>query len=266
MRISKPILSVTVAAATLFGIGAASAADLPARMYTKAPAVVAAPIYDWSGFYIGVDGGGGWARKCWDATSIGGGGIVTVISPALHEGCSTASGGMVGAQAGYRWQRSAWVFGLEAKGDWANYRGSNPSLFLGPAVTDQSKVNAIGLFTGQIGYAINNVLIYGKGGAAVAADKYYGIFTVPGTAFDTASETRVGGYAGVGVEFGITPNVSVAGEYGHAFMGSNSVNFTATGLTAPVGTFSRSDRIQQDMDIFTVRVNYRFGGPVVARY
>ena len=116
------------------------------------------------------------------------------------------------------------------------------------------------------GYAINNVLIYGKGGAAVAADKYYGIFTVPGTAFDTASETRVGGYAGVGVEFGIIPNLSVAGEYGHAFMGSNTVNFTATGLTAPVGTFSRSDRIQQDMDIFTVRVNYRFGGPVVARY
>ena len=64
-------------------------------MYTKAPAVVAAPIYDWSGFYIGVDGGGGWARKCWDATSIGGGGIVTVITPAVHEGCSTASGGMV---------------------------------------------------------------------------------------------------------------------------------------------------------------------------
>ena len=42
-----------------------SAADLAARPYTKAPAMIAA-VYDWSGFYIGANGGGGWSHKCWD--------------------------------------------------------------------------------------------------------------------------------------------------------------------------------------------------------
>jgi outer membrane immunogenic protein len=243
------------------GVGPALAADLPAKVNTKAP--VAAPIYDWSGFYIGLDGGGGWARKCWDLTNNGGAALTT----SFREGCGNASGGMFGAQVGYRWQTAAWVFGLEAKGDWANYRGSNVSLFY-PAgsVTDQSKVNAMGLFTGQVGYAINNILLYGTGGAAVAADKYYGMGTASGIAFDTASETRVGGYAGFGIEVGVTPNFTVGAQYGHAFMGSNTLNFTSTGVRIPAGVFSRTDSIKQDMDIFTVRVNYKFGGPVIAKY
>jgi outer membrane immunogenic protein len=252
-------LSVSILVASVVG---ASAADLAPRPYTKAPPPIVAPIYDWSGFYIGLDGGGGWARKCWDISQNG----AALIVPAFREGCSSASGGMAGAQAGYRWQSAAWVFGVEAKGDWANLRGSNTSLFYGPVVTNQSRVNGIGIFTGEVGYAVNNVLFYGKGGAAVAADKYYGMFTASGTAFDTASETRVGGYVGVGVEFGITPNVSIAGEYGHAFMGSRTLNFTSTGAFIPAGAFSRTDSVTQDMDLFTVRVNYRFGGPVVARY
>src|SRR3979409_869079 len=44
----------------------ASAADLAARPYTKAPPPVVAPIYDWSGFYIGANGGGGEHRQSWD--------------------------------------------------------------------------------------------------------------------------------------------------------------------------------------------------------
>jgi outer membrane immunogenic protein len=134
-------------------------------------------------------------------------------------------------------------------------------------VINQSKVDAIGIFTGQVGYAMNNVLLYAKGGAAVAGDKYNGVITTTGVTFDAASETRVGGYLGIGIEVGITPNVSIAGEYGHAFMGSKSVDFTATGATTvPAGTFSRTDTIHQDIDIFTVRLNYRFGGPIVAKY
>jgi outer membrane immunogenic protein len=241
------------------GAGPALAADLPARVYTKAPQMVAA--YDWSGFYIGLDGGGGWGRKCWDISNDS----RRVVSPSFREGCHDTNGGMAGAQVGYRWQSAMWVFGLEAKGDWAGYRGSSASQFFGNA-TNQSRVDSIGIFTGQVGYAMNNVLLYAKGGAAVAGDKYNGILTNSGLTFDTASETRVGGYLGIGIEVGVTPNVSIAGEYGHAFMGSKSVDFTATGLTTTAGTFSRTDTIHQDIDIFTVRVNYRFGGPVVAKY
>src|SRR3954469_23559353 len=85
---------------------AASAADLAARPYTKAPAPVMAAINDWSGFYVGLNGGGGWSHKCWDHNNAAG----VFVAPA---GCHDATGGMVGGQVGYRWQASSWVFGLE---------------------------------------------------------------------------------------------------------------------------------------------------------
>ena len=66
---------------------------------------------------------------------------------------------------------------------------------------------------------------------------------------------------GVGFEYGITPNWSVGFEYDHMFMGSRDVSFTAFD-----GTFSGTDHIGQNVDLFTARLNYKFGGPVVARY
>jgi len=241
------------------GIAApASAADLAARPYTKAPPPMMAAIYDWSGFYIGLNGGGGWSRKCWDVSNI----LGVAVIPNLREGCHDASGGMVGGQIGYRWQSGAWVFGLEAQGDWANLRGSNASLLANGLVTNRSKIDGLGLFTGQVGYAWSNVLWYLKGGAAVASDKYEGLFTATGIVFDRVSETRWGGVIGTGIEVGFAPNWSVGFEYDHAFMGTHDVNFTAI----PVAIFSRTERVHQDIDMATVRINYRWGGPVVAKY
>jgi hypothetical protein len=107
------------------------------------------------------------------------------------EGCHDATGGIVGGQVGYRWQSSAWVFGIEGQGDWADLRGSNTSVFFGPPTTNRSTIDALGLFTGQVGYAWNNVLWYVKGGAAVTNDKYEGL-TVGSTVFDRTSETASG--------------------------------------------------------------------------
>src|SRR5579883_211172 len=155
----------TIVAALAFGTAApALAADLPARTYTKAPAMIPSPIYDWSGFYIGINGGGGFSHKCWDITVNPGG-------PVGPEGCHDASGGTLGGQIGYRWQMTNWVFGLEAQGNWADLRGDNVSQLV-PAFRNQSRVDAFGLFTGQIGYAWNNALAYVKGGAAVTDDRY----------------------------------------------------------------------------------------------
>jgi outer membrane immunogenic protein len=234
----------------------ASAADLPARPYTKAPAMVAA-IYDWSGFYIGVNGGGGSARKCWDINN----NLGAVVAPAFREGCHDATGGMAGGQIGYRWQSAAWVFGIEAQGDWADFKGSNTSLFFGPAVTNQTKIDALGLFTGQVGYAWNNVLWYVKGGAAVTDDKYKGL-TAAGIVFDQANDTRWGGTVGTGIEISFAPSWSVAFEYDHLFMGNHSVNLT----NVNGGGLSRTENIKQDVDIGSVRVNYRWGGPIIAKY
>src|ERR1700749_3850255 len=106
----------------------ANAADLAARPYTKAPPMIAA-VYDWSGFYIGINGGGGSSHNCWDLNNDGitGAGLISV-----SEGCHNSTGGLVGGQLGYRWQSASWVFGVEAQGDWADLSASNTSLFYGP--------------------------------------------------------------------------------------------------------------------------------------
>ncbi|MGE0287132.1 MAG: outer membrane protein [Bradyrhizobium sp.] len=251
----KKIALATVAISALL-TGAASAADLAARPYTKAP-IMAASMYNWAGFYIGLNGGGGWADKCWDNYNVGG-----VASVPAAEGCHTATGGTVGGQVGYRWQASNWVFGLEAQGNWADFSGSNASVLFAN-VTNRTRVDAFGLFTGQVGYAWNNVLWYVKGGAAVTSDKYEGLATNTGIVFDRADETRWGASVGTGVEFGFTPNWSLALEYNHLFMGKRDI--TLTSVAAP-GVISRGDTIRQDVDVVTARINYRFGGPVVAKY
>src|SRR5205807_9242148 len=103
----KKLLLVTASLVALGAAAPAVAADLAARPYTKAPPMVQA-AYDWSGFYIGLNGGGGTSHNCWDL--VGG----------LAEGCHDATGGTVGGQVGYRWQTGPIVFGVEAQGNWAD--------------------------------------------------------------------------------------------------------------------------------------------------
>jgi outer membrane immunogenic protein len=254
-------IALATTALFMLSAGAASAADLAARPYTKAPVPVAA-VYNWTGFYVGANAGGAWSDKCWDIFEDFGF-VPPAVTPAVREGCHTASGATVGGQIGYRWQATNWVFGLEAQGNWADLSGSNATLY-GPLAgsINRSRVDALGLFTGQIGYAWNNVLWYVKGGAAVTRDKYEGVDAF-GFVFDRADETRWGGVVGTGLEFGFAPNWSLAIEYDHLFMGDRDVSLTFT--TPPFG-IARRDTIRQDVDMVTARINYRFGGPVVARY
>jgi outer membrane immunogenic protein len=249
----------------------ASAADLAARPYVKTPAVVVA-AYDWSGFYVGANGGGAWSRKCWDVVPFT---IDLFFIPpfaiAGSEGCHNASGATAGGQIGYRWQGAAFVFGLEAQGNWADLKGSNASqlaVFAGTA--NRSRIDAIGLFTGQVGYSWNAFLLCVKGGAAVTRDKYDSYLTAPlgplptGFVSNRGSETRWGGVAGVGGEYSFARNWSFALEYDHLFMGSRDVAMTYD--PAFIAALNHNERIRQDVDMVTVRINYRFGGPVVARY
>jgi len=247
----KKFLLGAVGFVALVSAAPASAADLAARPYTKAPPMIAA-IYDWSGFYIGANGGWGSSRNCWDFLPVAGG-----VTP---EGCHDATGGVAGGQVGYRWQSGGWVFGLEAQGDWADLRGSNTSQAF-PGFINRSKIDAFGLFTGQIGYAWNNALLYVKGGAAVTDSRYdiRNAVTNVVTA-TTGDQTRWGGTIGAGVEYGFAPNWSAGVEYDHIFSQDKTVTFTAPG-----GVFA-TDRIRQDVDLVTARVNYRWGGPVVPKY
>ena len=248
----KKILLGTVALAAL-GMAAApaSAADMAARPYTKAPAPMIAAIYDWSGFYIGINGGGGSSHKCWSLIT------GTVATP---EGCHDATGGTVGGQIGYRWQSSSWVFGIEGQGNWADFKGSNTNL-TNTLLRDTSKIDAFGLLTGQVGYAWNNALFYVKGGGAVVGDKYSTNVIATGGLNDSARETRWGGTIGAGLEYGFAPNWSLGVEYDHMFLGNRNVT-----ATTPAGVFNATDRIGQDVDLGTVRLNYRWGGPMISRF
>ena len=240
--------------------GPASAADLAARpVYTKAPPMMQA-VYDWSGFYIGINGGGGTSHNCWDLVTPPG------VLGVIPEGCHDSTGGTVGGQVGYRWQTGPIVFGVEAQGNWADFTGDNVSNVTGNR--NRIKIDAFGLFTGQVGYSWNNLLWYVKGGAAVADDKYRGTVTTTGARFDSASETRWGGVIGTGLEYGFAPNWSVALEYDHLFMGRRDITAISDGVLAgiPAGNVFRTDSIRQDIDMVTARTNYRFGGPVIAKY
>ncbi|HET9584146.1 MAG TPA: outer membrane beta-barrel protein [Bradyrhizobium sp.] len=247
----KKVLFVT---ASLIALGAAApavAADLAARPYTKAPAMIAA-VYDWSGFYIGANGGWGQSRNSWDFLP----GVLT-----FGEGSHDASGGTVGGQVGYRWQAGTWVFGVEAQGNWADFKGSNISLF-DATVRNESRIDAFGLFTGQVGYAANNVLFYVKGGAAVTSNDYRRFFAATNTLFASSNDdTRWGGTVGVGLEYGFAPNWSFGVEYNHLFMQDRTLAFTTPG-----GLFFGNVRVDQDVDLVTARLNYKFGGPIIAKY
>jgi outer membrane immunogenic protein len=112
-----------------------------------------------------------------------------------------------------------------------------------------------------LGVAINNVLIYGKGGAAVTADRYAAFATAGGALLGSVSQSRWGGTAGIGIEYGFTPNWTAAFEYDRLFMGGR--NFS---LLGPAGILFTNERITRDVDVLTVRVNYKFGGPIIAQF
>lgn len=237
----------------------AAAADLAARPYAKAAPIAIPMMYDWSGFYIGANGGYGWSRQCVDITA------VNAVAFGFAEGCKDSGGGIVGGQVGYRWQSGPMVFGLEAQGDWANLRNERVSLFT-PANTWKSNINGLGLFTGQVGYAWNNTLLYVKGGAAVANQRFDIFNTATGIGTQQSERTRWGGVIGVGLEYGFTPNWTAGIEYDYLFRTSGG-NTYVTPTLAPITSIAANTRT--DVSMITGRISYKFGGygaPVAARY
>ena len=250
----KKFLLAAVGSA-LLGMGVpASAADMAVKAAPPPPVI---PIYNWSGFYIGANGGWGQSHNCWD--------FVFLAGPVFSDGCRDRSGGVLGGQVGYRWQSNQFVFGLEAQGDWADLSNTRVSL-LDPTLSTRVKTDGIGLFTGQLGWAWNAALLYVKGGAAVTSNRLDILDTLTGIGLVSASATRWGGTLGVGFEYGFTPNWSFGAEYNHLWMGTSNNSFT---VVDPRLVGILNNRITQDVDMFTLRVNYRFGGyatPVTARY
>jgi outer membrane immunogenic protein len=204
----------------------ANAADLPRQMVTKAPAYIA-PYYNWTGFYLGINGGGGWGGSSWDST-----------------GNIDLSGGMIGGTVGYNWQFGTWVLGLEGDIDWASIKGTTnvPGCFAGGCTTENTW---LGTARGRVGYAFDRFMPYITGGAA------FGGVDANHAGFTGQSSTQVGWVAGVGLEFAVVNNVTAKVEYLHYDLGS----FTC-GLNCGNGLVN--DTVSFNADVIRGGVNLRF--------
>jgi outer membrane immunogenic protein len=195
-------------AALLSLMTAASAADLAARPYTKAPPL--SPAYNWSGFYIGVMGGGAWD--------------------------SDNSGGFGGGTIGYNWQApgSQFVFGIEVDAAGASIKDSQTAVFGVAAITAEDKMDALGSVTGRVGVAVDAALFYAKGGYAWANNKLS--VTAPGV---TASDSHIhSGYTiGGGLEYMFAPNWSAKAEYMFVHLDSQTYNLGGLAFDSGTGEF-----------------------------
>jgi outer membrane immunogenic protein len=201
--------------AVALGLGfaqAASAADMPARMPAKAAPMVVAP-YNWTGLYIGVNGGGAWDHVNWD--------FPTFATSAPHDG----SGGFAGGQIGYNWQMNTWVFGVELDGDWASIKGSVACP--NPVFTCGHEVQGLATLRGRIGTTMIDprLLAYFTGGGAWGHVRYDEFVTATGLSpvgQPHASADQYGWTVGGGLEYAFLPRWSAKAEYLYYDLGSHT--------------------------------------------
>ena len=202
----KRVFAVFAAIAAWGLVNSASAADMP----TKAPMAPLPFAYNWTGFYVGINGGGGWGRS------------TQTDAAGVTSGSYNQSGGLVGGTVGYNWQMTNWVLGLEADWDWANIDGStNPVVCAAPGCfTD---LRSIGTVRPRLGYAWDRWLLYVTGGLAWGDIKAGQDSCTPSTL--CGSNTELGWTIGAGIEAFLIPKWTVKLEYLYADLG-NHVYYT----------------------------------------
>ncbi|MEZ5787201.1 MAG: outer membrane beta-barrel protein [Xanthobacteraceae bacterium] len=256
----KKILLATVAAIGF--AGTASAADLAVR-----PAPVYAPVFNWSGCYIGGYVGGAWTAENAKVYDVNGYNLFPADYWSYDNDSSFIGGGTVGCN----WQPvgSPFVFGIEGEVGYVNLEGTGYDPFAGvaPANTIYSTTKIgdwYGMITGRLGYAWDRVLVYVKGGAAFLTvdTAVYDPGFIAAAGSEDVSTWTVGG----GLEYAFDWNWSLKAEY--MFIGLDNYNACGFGVGGfGAGTYCWNHDIE---GIHTAKIglNYRFGGgaPLVARY
>jgi outer membrane immunogenic protein len=204
--------------------GWAQAADLPPapQSYYKAP--VFAPPYSWTGFYVGVNGGGGLGRSNWDSA-----------------GGFNVSGGVVGGTVGYNYEYSHVVIGAEGDIDWSGIKGSTTTLGCPTGCTTAN--SWLSTVRGRAGYAFDRFLPYVTGGAAFGNVSA----TAPGLAGN--STTNLGWTVGAGLEFAIAGNWTAKAEYLYVNLGRFNCS-----LSCGAGI----DNVSFNANLVRAGINYRF--------
>jgi outer membrane immunogenic protein len=228
----------SAALAALFAFGSAHAADLPARTAApvyKAPAMVQS-VYNWTGFYIGINGGGAFGKTNGD------------ILPTFFGGNHNISGGLVGGTVGFNYQVTNLVFGVEADWDWADINGSQSFTRGGVPLTESFKLEDLGTARGRVGYAWDSALLYATGGFAWTSRA---TDSCPACALTSDSHSLDGWTAGGGLEYGFTPNLSAKIEYLYAHLQPTNF-FTNQGCTVNCG-------LGANVNVVRAGLNWRFG-------
>jgi outer membrane immunogenic protein len=269
----KRMLIGIAAAASLLSTGA-FAADLAARPYSKAPVYVE-PVYNWTGFYIGGNVGYSWGRSRDTATLTNGAGTVLFTDTLSHNMDGVVGGG----QAGYNWQTSNWLWGLETDFQGSGQRGDHvficpagictPGLAApGPAVPValSQKLEWFGTFRGRVGVAVvPTVVLYATGGLAYGDVKTSA--TVAGLGTTSSDNVRVGWTVGGGVEAALGNSAWTAKlEYLYMDIGRSAGTFATTTGALGGGTLVATYNSRVTDNIVRAGLNYRFGGPVIAKY
>jgi outer membrane immunogenic protein len=257
----------------------AIAADVEPPYLPKAPPVPV--LYNWTGFYIGVNGGGGSSYQSFNGTQ------VTPFGSTAFGGNDGLAGALAGGHIGFNYEfPSHVVIGVEADADWADYTNAGSAAcstfttgaFTGlPAgcATNNQTLNDFGTVRGRLGYAWNRVLFYGTGGWAWGNSSGNSTLNCAGTGCPATSLPFTGGTAsvsnsltgwtaGAGVEWAILPNWTLRLEY--LFVEFNGVvtNYSTT-TTTPFGTGTTTTRITSNngVNVFRAGISYlfNFGGP-----
>jgi outer membrane immunogenic protein len=251
----KRILFTAVSLGVLGLMSPALGADL--SPYMKAPAV-ATPVYDWSGFYVGVYGGGGFGNH--NVVNANG-----VAGFANFTANYNSTGAIGGGEVGYNVQSGNYMVGVEADGFWSGIKGSdstNAATFAVGAV-DATNLRWGGTLRARGGIAVDRLLLFFTGGWA------YGDLTHTNTDFangtglvDQFTVHRSGLAAGGGIAYAVTNNLIGKIEYRYYDFGS----FTRPGLPTFTLNGQLPYTVNSTYSVVTLGVDYKFGGPVLAKY
>jgi len=246
-------------AAAVFGVlglvSPALGADLAA--YTKAPAV-ATPVYDWSGFYVGVFGGGGYGNHNLNNAS-------GPASPfANYTANYSSQGGLAGGEAGYNWQSGSIVLGIEADGFWSGVKGNDSAAVnagtFAIASTDSDSLRWGGTLRARGGFTVDRLMMFFTGGWAFGSIQHTN--TDPVLGVDQFRSFRNGLTAGGGIAYALTNNLIGKVEYRYYNYGS----FSRPGLPALTANGQLPYTVASTYSVVTVGLDYKFGGTVVAKY
>ncbi len=270
-------MGAAAAAITVASAFAAQAADLPTRKAPPAPIYVPPP-FTWTGFYIGANAGGVWGTGT-RQTDFWGNGLNYFSNYYPNNLGSNPGGWMLGGQAGFNYQAGAAVFGIETDLDWTslgrnfswyggqfNYGSANNPTYDSLYLNAKANLDWIGTTRLRVGFVAtpdNRLMIYGTGGIAYAGGSAsYHLYDANNFVYwnGNPSASRVGWALGAGVEYAITNNWTIKGEYIYYNLGSTNSVAYPTQLTSSIyfpGTYA-STKYTYDGSIFRVGVNYKF--------